>query len=118
MPWFQSRTCSGGTLNNSGTCTPRGLRARGFSAISTSSGTITVRDQYDTLSRWNGNHLGSSTSSTGISGTARHGTSPYKASCARVNTLLRSAPPAARIAARARRICGASAASPSSFSAK
>ena len=28
---------------------PRGFRARGFFAISTSSGTMTVRDQYDTL---------------------------------------------------------------------
>ncbi len=104
--------------NSSGTCTPRGLRARGFSAISTVSGTITVRDQYDTLSRWNGNQRGSSTSSTGITGTARHGTSPYSASCARVNTLLRSAPPAARIASRARRMCAAPGSSPSIFSAK
>ena len=71
---IQSRTCSGGVRNSSGIATPRGLRARGFSAISTSSGTITVRDQYDTLLRWKGNQRGSSMISTGITGTARHGT--------------------------------------------
>ena len=32
-------------LNSSRTLTPRGFRARGFRCISTSSGTITVRDQ-------------------------------------------------------------------------
>ena len=37
-------------MNSSAIVTPRGLRARGRSAISTSSGTITVRDQYETLS--------------------------------------------------------------------
>ncbi len=99
-------------------CTPRRLRARGRSAISTTSGTITVRDQYDTLSRWNGNQCGSSTSSTGMHGTACQGTSPYSASCARVNTLVRSAPPAARMACRARAMCGASGESPIIFSAK
>ena len=104
--------------NNSGTCTPRALRATGRSAINTISGTITVRDQYDTRSRWNGNHLGSSTISTGIIGTARHGTSPYSASCARVNTFVRAAPPAARIAALARAICAAAGSSPIIFSAK
>jgi hypothetical protein len=36
--------------------------------------------------------------STGMVGTARHGTSPNKASWMRVNTLVRSAPPAARMA--------------------
>ena len=117
-PRIQSSTCSGGRANSSGTCTPRGLRARGRSAISTVSGTITVRDQYETLSRWNGNHFGSSTSSTGITGTARHGTSPNSASCARVNTLVRSAPPAASTASRAARMCGASMSSPINLSAK
>ena len=97
---------------------PRGFFARGFSAISTTSGTITVRDQYETLPRWNGNHFGSSISSTGIAGTARHGTSPQRASSERVNTLLRSAPPCARIASRARAMCGASGESPAAFSAK
>ena len=90
-----------------GSCTPRGLRARGRSAISTSSGTITVRDQYDTFDRWNGNHSGRCMISSGITGTARHGTWPNSASCARVKTLVRSAPPAARIAARARAPCAA-----------
>ncbi len=46
---IQSRTVSGGSANNSAMPTPFGLRARGRSAISTRSGTITVRDQYDTL---------------------------------------------------------------------
>ena len=79
---------------------------------------MTVRDQYDTLSRWNGNHLGSSMISTGITGTARHGTWPNRASVMRVNTLHRAAPPCARIALRARRICGSSGESPASFKAK
>ncbi len=53
----------------------RVLRPR-FLAWITNSGTITVRAQYETLSRWNGNHFGSSITSTGITGTAVHGTSP------------------------------------------
>ena len=63
------------------------------------------------------NHFGSSTISTGITGTARHGTAPNSASWKRVNTLERSAPPAARMAARARRMCTASVSSPIAFSA-
>ncbi len=116
-PRIQSRICSGGVRNSSCTCTPRGLRATGRSAISTSSGTITVRDQYDTLDRWNGNHSGRCMISSGITGTARHGTWPNSASWARVNTLVRSAPPAARIACRARTMCGASGESPIALSA-
>ena len=50
----------------------------GCNAISTSSGTITVRDQYDTFDRWNGNHSGRCMISSGITGTARHGTWPNK----------------------------------------
>ena len=38
-------TFSGGVTNSSGIVTPRGLAGRGFSACSTSSGTITVRAQ-------------------------------------------------------------------------
>ena len=76
--------------------TPLALRARGFFAISTSSGTMTVRLQYEILSRWNGNHFGSSMISTGITGTARHGMKPNSASMMRVNTLARSAPPRAQ----------------------
>ena len=67
--------------------TPRGFRARGFSACSTSSGTITVRAQYEILSRWNGNQLGSSMISTGMIGTLRQGITPKSASSARVKTL-------------------------------
>ena len=115
---IQSRTCAGGVRNSSATATLRGLRATGRSAISTSSGTITVRDQYDTFERWNGNHSGRCMISSGITGTARHGTWANRASWARVNTLLRSAPPAVRIACRARAMCGASASSPSAFRAK
>ena len=40
--------------------------------------------------------------STGITGAARHGTTPYSASNARVKTLLPAAPPRARMASRAR----------------
>ena len=65
-----------------------------------------------------GNQPGISISSTGITGQARHGTWPNKASWMRVKTLLRSAPPAARIASRARRMCGAAGSSPIAFSAK
>lgn len=43
---------------------------------------------------------------------------PYRASRKRVNTLLCSAPPWARMAARARAMCGASTGSPIIFSAK
>ena len=56
--------------------------------------------------------------STGITGTARHGTSPNSASMMRVKTLQRRAPPRARIASRARAMCGASTGSPAAFSAK
>ena len=81
---------------------PFALRARGFFTISTSNGTMTVRLQYEILSRWNGNQRGSNTTSTGITGTARHGMNPNSASMMRVNTLARSAPPRARTASRAR----------------
>ena len=77
---------------------PRGLRARGFFAISTSSGAITVRDQYEILVRWNGNQRGNCMISTGITGTAFHGSSPKSASWMRVKTFACAAPPAARIA--------------------
>ena len=45
--------------------------------------------------------------STGITGTARQGTWPNSASVMRLNTLQRAAPPRARIASRARAMCGA-----------
>ena len=56
--------------------------------------------------------------SSGIAGTACHGTSPNNANWARVNTFDRSAPPAARMASRALTMCGASGESPIAFSAK
>ena len=56
--------------------------------------------------------------SADLTGTARHGTSPNNASRMRVKTLQRRAPPPARIAVRARTICGASTGSPAAFSAK
>ena len=105
-------------MNSSSIRTPFGLRARGFFAISTSSGTMTVRLQYEILSRWNGNHFGSSMISTGIAGTARHGMNPYSASRSLVNTFERPAPPRERIASRARAMCGASIESPIILSAK
>ena len=82
------------------------------------SGTITVRDQYETLPIWKGDQRGSNMISTGISGTARHGTWPNRAREIRVNTLQRAAPPWARMASRARRMCGADGESPASFRAK
>ena len=98
--------------------TPFELRARGFFAISTNSGTMTVRLQYEILSRWNGNHFGNSMISIGITGTARHGMKPNRASMMRVKTLARSAPPRASTASRARRMCPASIESPIIFNAK
>ncbi len=59
----------GFSKNSSSMPIPRGFLATGLSAWSTSSGTMTVRAQYDTLSRWKGNHRGSSMISTGITGT-------------------------------------------------
>ena len=56
--------------------------------------------------------------STGMTGVARHGTWPNRANWMRVNTLVRSAPPMARICSRARTMCGASAPCPAAFSAK
>ena len=79
---------------------------------------MTVRLQYEILSRWNGNHFGNSMISIGITGTARQGTKPNKASMMRVNTLERAAPPRARMASRARAMCGASTGSPIILSAK
>jgi hypothetical protein len=109
---------TGAPWNSSSILTPRGLRATGRLAFSTSSGTITVRAQYDTFDRWNGNHCGSSMISTGIIGTAYHDTTPNSASRIRVNTFTASAPPCARIASRARRMWSASSGSPIIFSAK
>ena len=79
---------------------------------------MTVRLQYEILSRWNGNHRGSSMISTGITGTARHGMMPNCASRSRVNTFERDAPPRCRIASRARRMWSASGDSPIILSAK
>ena len=97
--------------------TPRGLRAFGLSAASTNSGAITVRDQYETFSMWNGAHFGIRIASGRIHGTARHGTCSNSARMMRMKTLDCSAPPCARTASRARRICGAWGSSPASFSA-
>ena len=97
---------------------PRGLRARGRSAASTSSGQVTVRDQYDMFQILKKNQRGSSISSTGMIGVPCHGISPNSASWKRQNTLARSAPPSARIASRAARMCGASTSSPIALSAK
>jgi hypothetical protein len=108
----------GGARNSSSMPTARGLRARGLSAPSTRSGISTVRVQYDIFDRWNGNQPGSSEISTGMTGTASQGTMPYIASRMRVNTLPASAPPRARMAVRARTMCGASGESPIIFSAK
>ena len=97
---------------------PLGLRALGLSACSTNSGTMTVRLQYEILSRWNGNHFGSSMISTGMTGTARQGMNPNSASISRVNTFARDAPPRERMASRARTMWAASTGSPIILSAK
>jgi hypothetical protein len=56
--------------------------------------------------------------STGITGTARQGMNPKSASIIRVNTFEREAPPRARMALRARTMCGASTGSPIILRAK
>src|SRR5258708_2387334 len=96
MPAF-----TGASKNSSSIRTPFGLRAFGRFAFSTSSGTITVRAQYDTFDKWNGNHSGKSVISTGIMGTARHDTTPNSASKIRVNTFDFSAPPTSPAGCRA-----------------
>src|SRR3546814_18334822 len=114
MSDWSSDVCSsdlsraGSSRNSSRIDTPRGLAARGLRSMTTSSGAITVRDQYDTFDRWKGNQRGSSMISTGITGTARHGTCPKRARAMRVKTLLWAAPQAARMAARARAMYAAS----------
>ncbi len=108
----------GGARNSSSMVTPLGLRALAFFTCSTKSGTMTVRLQYEILSRWIGNQRGSSMISTGITGTALQGMNPNSASISRVNTLARAAPPRDRIASRARAMCGASTESPIILSAK
>ena len=67
---------------------------------------------------WNIDHLGASISSTHITGTERQGSCPNRVNAKRVNTLAFSAPPWARIASRAWRMCGASTSSPISFNAR
>ncbi len=67
---------------------------------------------------WKGNQAGACMISTGITGTARQGTMPNRARKVLVNTLTLTAPPASRIALRARTICGASMLSPAIFNAK
>src|SRR5581483_4269229 len=49
---------SGGVTNNSRMSTRRGFWARNFKLHKIANGTITVRDQEETLVRWNGNHRG------------------------------------------------------------
>jgi hypothetical protein len=77
---FQRFTRAGGTRKISWQPMPFGLRASGFKAARISSGAITVRDQYDTFHMFTGNQRGISMSSTGMAGTARHGTWPNRAS--------------------------------------
>ena len=79
---------------------------------------MTVRAQYETLSRWNGNHFGSSMISTGITGTLFQRNTPKSESSARVKTFDLMPPPRDRIASRARFMCGALMSSPIIFSAK
>ena len=105
-------------VNSSAMPTPRGLRACGLWAITTSSGTTTVRDQYEILEMWTGDHDGRLRISTGITGTPRQGIWPNRASRMRVNTLQRAAPPWASTASRARFMCGASIGSPTALRAK
>ena len=93
----------GGSRNSSSMVTPcADSRARGFFAMQHQQRHDHGAAQYEILSRWNGNHRGSSMISTGITGTARHGTMPYSASRQRVNTLA-----ALGAAAQADRLAGA-----------
>src|SRR5262249_17208446 len=117
-PRIQSRTFAGGVRNHSSTEMLCELRRVGRSATSPRMVTITVRDQYEIVERWKGSQGGRCVISGGIPGTARQGSWPNRASCARVKTLVRSAPPAARMAARARSKWGALGSSPIALKAK
>ena len=97
--------------------TRRGFAARARNVHRTNSGTITVRDQYDTLLMWKGNHFGSSMISTGMKGTPRQGIWPNSASVMCVKTLAWAAPPRASTASRALTMWGSSGSSPVSLSA-
>ena len=83
-----------------------------------SNGTITQRDQYETLLRLKNHHFGRYMISTGIAGTVRHGIWPKIASVIRVKTFTASAPPFARTQLRVCSMCGSSGESPASLRAK
>ena len=72
----QRRMLLGGTTKSSSMSTLRGFLARGFSAIMTMSGTSVSRAQNEQRHRLNGNHSGACMISTGMTGTASHGTMP------------------------------------------
>ena len=65
-----------------------------------------------------GNQRGARISSAGMLGISTQSISPYSASWMRVKTLVAAAPPAARMASRARAMWGESMSSPIIFSAK
>ena len=66
----------GGATKNSSMRTPLALRARGFFTISTEQRNDDGSAPIGDLVEWKGNHFGSSITSTGITGTARHGNEP------------------------------------------
>ena len=81
-------------------------------------GTMTQRDQYETLSRLKNHQPGSQIISAGMAGTVRQGTWPNVASRMRVKTLTRSAPPLLSTQAQARRIASPAGSQPTVFRAK
>src|SRR5262245_25994905 len=93
-------------------------RVTGLASSRSSSGTITVRDQYETSSRLKYDQRGSSMISTGIDGTPAQSYSPNNASRIFVNTLASTGPPHARIRVRAATMAGSSGGTWATFSAK
>ena len=118
LKWSTWRRFVGSDKNSSATPCSGVICTTGRLAKMISNGTMTQRDQYDTLLRLKNHHLGRYTISTGMAGTVRHGIWPKIAKVIRVNTFTASAPPFARTQFRVRAICGSLGKSPASFNAK
>ena len=95
-----------------------GSHFTGLRSMITSSGTITVRDQYETSYRLKTNQGGESMISTGIAGMPFQSYSPNSANWILVKTSALTGPPRSRMRSRARTIASSSAGTPASFMAK
>src|SRR5215813_10131862 len=118
MRWNRRLAFSRGTGHSSSRDRCGGNHVTGFRSMMTSSGTITVRDQYETSYRLKKNHGGDSMISTGIAGTPFQSYSPKSASWILVKTLAFTGPPIWRMRARADAMAGSSTGTPAIFMAK